>query len=205
MPEVAVIGGGWTIEETSFSPAEMEEITGLPQQLLRLWRSRGYLPKKDQGRWSRHSAKEVASAYLLHALSRLGVSPSDAVGDAATTSRDLLFFAMISGDGACEFTGQSDEAERLRFRFEDDLGIARMVTKPANEDRFILSLGARDTWRCPDLCRLIENEGLEYFFSIDLLVAGRKIAERAGRPLYSFIHETADSDGAAIRRLSRAR
>lgn len=196
---------GWSVREASFTPAQMQGISGLPQQLLRVWRSRGYLPEKDRGQWSKHSASELATAYLLNAFSKLGVPPSESLGEVVRTSRDLLFFALSSGDGACDFTGPRGAVDTLKERFDNDMQIARVVTAPLNECRFLLSDGEGRTSRHADLSHLIEAERIEFCSYIDLLVAGRRIVERAGKPLYSFIYADGDTESANVRRLSQPR
>lgn len=205
MTEATLIEDGWLVTQATFSPAEMTAITKLPQPLLRLWRSRGYLPQKSNGRWSKHPASEVSAAYLLHALSLLGVPPSEAVETSATVANDLLFFALVSGDGACDFIGERTAVEKLRRRFEEDFDLARRIAGPSNEQRFVLSQGGPDIWRCDDLCHMIEEERLEYHYCVDLLVAGRSIIERAGRPLYSFAQQGETNAGPRIRRLSHGK
>lgn len=205
MAEVLKIGNGWHVTQATFSPAEMEAVTKLPQPLLRLWRSRGYLAQKNKGQRSRHSASDIAIAYLLHALSQLGVPPSVAAGKSVAMANDLLFFALVAGDGACEFVGPRGEIENLQHRFEDDFGLARKIANPTNEDRFIVSQGGAEVWRCADLCRLIEEERLEYHFCVDLLVAGKSILERARRPLFSCALDDDSDAGPRIRRLSHGK
>lgn len=205
MKEVIRVEGDWFVSQAAFSPAETEAITKLPQPMLRLWRSRGYLAQTEKGRWSRHVAEEVALVYLLQSLTKMGLPPSEAAGKAAEIVPDLLFFALVSGDGACDFAGPRDAVEAMRHRFDDDFALARQIAKPTCEDRFVVSEGSLEIWRCADLSSIIEQERLEIHNCLDLLVAGRRIVERAGRPFFSFVHEGTSADGSRIRRLSHGR
>ncbi|MBU2941564.1 hypothetical protein Q4525_14030 [Shimia thalassica] len=199
---LAAMGDGWQIVPSTFEARDVLNITGLPQSLLRLWRKRGYLPEKERGRWAKHDTKEIMDAYLLFALSRLGVAPSDARPLLERLSNDLLFFAVTSGDGACEFVGQSSEVEKLRHQFDDAMDIARSIVKPVDERRFLLSTGGASFSRVGDLAELVESERNEYFFCIDLIAAGRGIVERAKKPLLSFIYGGDQQTSAQVRRLS---
>ncbi len=202
MSEAETLKDGWRTVRTSFGAKDVLGITGLPQSLLRLWRKRGYLPQKEKGRWAKHDAPEVLDAYLLHAFSKLGVAPSEASSKLGCLSADLLFFAVLAGDGACEFLGPSFEVEELRHRFDDSLDIARSIIQPSDERRFLISTGGPIFERCHDLTELIEAERNEYFFCIDLIAAGRGIVERAQKPLISFIYEGERGASPSVRRLS---
>ncbi len=192
----------WVFEPASFSAKEVTEIVGLSKQLLRLWRSRGYLPEKDKGKWSIYNASEVVDTYLLFALSKLGVAPSEASRLVPELSTDLLFFVATSGDGACDFVGPRNEVEILREAFDRDMRTARVMIRPNDESRYVVSDGSSNLCRHSDLGAALENEMLEYFFSIDLVTAGRRIVERAKRPLLSFVYQGLCADTPMVRRLS---
>lgn len=195
----------WLVQETEFSPRELEEISGMSQQLARLWRSRGHLPTSQKGRWNSHSAREVVRAYLLCALSKLGVAPSDSGQAVADVESAVYFFAVSAGDGACDFRGPRSLVEDLRRQYDEDLGLARALAKPGDERRFLVSKGGAEVFRQSDLSGAIENEQFEHFFCIDLLTAGKGIATRAGKPLCSFIYRDAEGTESKVRRLSHGR
>lgn len=205
MTETIKLSDGWLVRQTTFSPAETEAITGLPQSMLRLWRSRGYLSHPEKGRWSKNTVADVALVYLMNTLTRLGFSPSFAVACANSLVADLIFFGLISGDGACEFIGPKGMVIAMRNRFDDDFALARLVGRPTSEDRFVLVDADRGLHRCADLARVIEDEKFEHLSCIDLLVAGRRIVERAGRPLFTFDHKGQTDNVTPIRRLSHSR
>ena len=193
---------GWRVSPTSFSPKEAAEVTGASQSAIRLWRSRGYLPENELGRWAKHDSHEVMSIYLLNAFSKLGVAPSEAGKRLQALGRDLFFFAVTSGDGACDFVGPRPDVEALRTSFDDSFTLPREVCRPVDERRFLLSEGGPDFRRQADLQRAIEEEQLTYFYCIDLVAAGRTVAARAKKPLLTFIQEKTEARPQNVRLLS---
>lgn len=205
MDKALAPGSDWRVEQSSFSSKETMSITGAPQALLRLWRSRGYLPSKEKGRWTKHDATEVATVYVLYSLSRLGVGPSDVAEVLHGLVADLLFFAITSGDGAVGFRGPARDAETLRREYDESLDLARQIARPRDERRFVIADQGGPISRCADLSELIEREQLEYFYCIDLVAAGRALAERAQRPLIAISFAGGAYHTPKVRRLSHGR
>lgn len=120
-------------------------------------------------------------------------------------SADLLFFAVLAGDGACQFLGPSSEVAALRHSFDDSLEVARSLIQPSDERRFLISTGGPIFERCSDLAQMIEAERNEYVFCIDPVAAGRRIVERAQKPLISFVYAGGANASPRVRRLSHGR
>ena len=205
MDQTRVFGGKWRIEQSSFSSRETMFIAGATQALLRLWRKRGYLPAREKSGWTRYDATEVASVYVLYSLSRLGVGPSEVAGDLEDLVADLLFFAITSGEGAVGFIGPASDTEELRSAFEDAFDLARQIAGSRDERRFVIADRGGPISRHANLSDLIERERLEYFYCIDLVAAGRSIAERAQRPLITLSFEGEVDEEPNVRRLSHVR
>lgn len=193
---------GWSVEYQTFAAREALEITRLPQPLLRLWRQRGYLPEKEKGRWAKHDAREIARIYLLYAFSKLGVAPSDAVRIVGDLSADLLFFSILSGDGACEFLGPPSQVNAMRRQFDESFEVARSVVQPKDERRYVVSVHGGAYKRVSDINDMIDVGASEYFSCIDLVAAGGGIAVRAQKPLVTFRFRADHSDEPKVRRLS---
>lgn len=198
-------GGEWRVELSTFSSRETMSITGAPQALLRLWRKRGYLPRNENGGWAKHDAMDVASVYVLYSLSRLGVGPSDVTDVLDGLVADLFFFAISSGDGAIGFRGPTEDTKRLRNAFEETLGLARQIARPHDERRFLVADRGGPITRYADLRALIECERFEYFYCIDLVAAGRGMAERAQRHLLTLSAQDDKAEAPNVHRLSHAR
>ncbi|PWG15852.1 hypothetical protein [Salibaculum griseiflavum] len=192
----------WNVEYQTFGAKEVLEITRLPQPLLRLWRQRGYLPEKEKGRWAKHDAYEIARVYLLSAFSKLGIAPSEASGIVGDLATDLLFFSILSGDGACEFLGPPSQVEALRRQFDESFEVARSVVQPKDERRYVVSVHGGAYKRVSDINDMIDAGASEYFSCIDLVAAGGGIAVRAQKPLVAFRFRAAHSDEPKVRRLS---
>jgi DNA-binding transcriptional MerR regulator len=199
------LSANWSVEYQSFGAKEVLEITRVPQPLLRLWRQRGYLPEKEKGRWAKHDAREITTIYLLSALSKLGFAPSDTGATVSKLAADLLFFAVLSGDGACEFLGPPSEVEALRHRFDESFELARTIIQPQDERRYVVSVHGGALERIGDLNDMIDAEASEYFSCLDLIAAGRGILVRAQRPLATFRFQTEDANAPKVRRLSHGR
>lgn len=199
---VMKLGSGWSVEYQTFGAKDVLEITRLSQPLLRLWRQRGYLPEKEKGRWAKYDANEIARVYLLYALSKLGMAPSDAAQYVGDLAHDLLFFATLSGDGACEFLGPPSEVNVLHREFDDSFELARSVIRPKDERRYVVSVHGSSFERVADLNRMIDNEASEYFSCIDLVAAGRGMVLRAQKPLVTFRFSTDHANAPKVRRLS---
>ncbi|WP_160972596.1 MerR family transcriptional regulator [Thalassovita mangrovi] len=199
---VMKLRSGWSVEFQTFGAKEVLEITRLPQALLRLWRQRGYFPEKEKGRWAKYDANEIASIYLLYAFSKLGMAPSHAAHFAGDLAPDLLFFATLSVDGACEFLGPPSEVDVMRREFDDSFDLARSVIEPKDERRYVVSVHGSAFERIGDLNDMINSEASEYFSCIDLVAAGRGIAIRAQRPLVTFRFSTDQAEAPKARRLS---
>lgn len=197
--------GEWRVEQSSFSSKETMFITDASQALLRLWRNRGYLRQNEKGGWTKHYATDVASVYVLYSLSRLGVGPSEVAEVLNDLVADLLFFAITSGDGAVGFHGPAGCAEKLRNAFEETLDLARQIARPRDERRFVVADRGGPISRYADLSELIERERFEYFYCIDLVAAGRGMAERAQRPLVTLSFGNEEGVEPKVRRLSHAR
>lgn len=197
--------GEWRVEQSSFSSKDTMSITGAPQALLRLWRNRGYLPENERGGWTKHDATELASVYVLYSLSRLGVGPSEVAEVLDGLVADLLFFAITAGDGAVGFSGPAGHTKRLRNAFDETFDLARQITRPRDERRFVVADRGGPISKCADLSELIERERFEYFYCIDLVAAGRCVAERAQRPLVTLFSAYEEGMEPKVRRLSHAR
>tara|TARA_Y100000815_G_C13289481_1_gene480195 strand:- start:583 stop:1191 length:609 start_codon:yes stop_codon:yes gene_type:complete len=198
------LGSGWSVEYQTFGAKETLEITRLPQPLLRLWRQRGYLPEKEKGRWAKHDINDIAKIYLLSAFSKLGIAPSDATRIVGDLASDLVFFAILSGDGACEFLGPPSQVDAMRRQFDESFDLARSFVMPNDERRYVVSVQAAAFERIGDLNDMIDSEASEYFSCIDLVAAGRGIVERAQKPLVTFRFTAGKSEELTVRRLSHS-
>lgn len=192
----------WSVEYQTFGAKEVLEITRLPQPLLRLWRQRGYLPEKEKGRWAKYDAHEIAKIYLLSAFSKLGIAPSDASGIVGDLATDLLFYSVLSGDGASEFLGPASHVEALRRKFDESFEVARSVIKPKDERRYLVSVHGSAYERVCDISEMLDVGASEYFSCIDLVAAGNGIAARAQKPLVTFRYRADHSEAPKVRRLS---
>lgn len=192
----------WDASFATFSPKEVSAITGITPQLLRLWRKRGYVPEKERGQWSKHTTEEVLQVYLIYAFSQLGIAPSEIYLSVNELVPDLFFFTITSADGACSFHGSEIDVSKFRRQFDGSLDVARELTSPVDESRFVVADGVSAFQRCSDISSSIESHSFEFFRCIDLVTAGMAIAARAQRPMVSFHHRTTDSTVATVRHLS---
>lgn len=96
-----------TIENASFSPAELEAVTGLSVDSQRDWRKRGLLPQKEDRKWTRFELTDVVFVMAMKAFSEMGVVLEDAKDAASIAILPVLDFAEM-------LSANSGSASKLR-------------------------------------------------------------------------------------------
>lgn len=84
-----------TVEQASFSPAELEAITGLSVDSQRDWRKRGFLRAKDDRKWNRFDLSDVVFVMVMKAFADMGISLNDAKDAASIAILPVLRFAEL--------------------------------------------------------------------------------------------------------------
>jgi hypothetical protein len=194
---------GWIQTESTFSATELASISGMPLNLQRVWRSRGQLPG-GSGKQARFSSRDVAEIMVRYHLALNGIPPGESVAIGRQAADQVLCFAVVNSDGACEVLGQSDDAEHFLALFKQDLSMAYELAGTSDLAGFLIRGDGGELMLVSDLAQLIHDRRFISGFFIDLDIAAEQLVERAGRPLFS-INVSSGTFGRRIRRVTNGR
>lgn len=187
---------GVPCELATFSASEVERMTGCPQQLQRLWRQRGFIPPTSSYH-SRYDTWEVAQIAIRYQLTQVGQPVSETFTEETCKAAHVaMILALLCADGACEVIGKPFKVQR----FLDKLNDPQLFNKPNTWEwhRYFMSLDGKSfrLWSTPR-----PPAGVLSFAVIDLARLGARMAEQAGKPLFTVRLD----DDAGERRLTYAR
>ncbi|MCL6740576.1 hypothetical protein LZ518_05450 [Sphingomonas sp. RB56-2] len=196
------IGPGLTVSYTEFSPGELSQMTGFSQDLQRVWRKRGQLAGSS-GKTARFNVLKVAELFVRHELSLWGISPKDSIVVGSEAAPNVLYFALLNGDGACQVTGTLSQAEKFIAEFAGGDEIAREMSGCTDNSRFIWSPQRNDFRMAADMGPLLAQEIHTSILVLDLGAMGTTLANRATRPLFS-VHGPTLASERTVRKLTNA-
>ncbi|MBI1175766.1 MAG: hypothetical protein GC139_10965 [Sideroxydans sp.] len=203
----------WRTTYAELTPAELGEVAGVPPELQRVWRKRGYLPALKDAR-ARFDVFLACEVMLLQALALRGIPPSEGASVAKKYAHLILFAALIDregpgevGEGACEVIGPKDAVEAFVRAYDMDTKIIGQLAKTSFEavPEYLVALDDRP----PVLAHELPDEHghLEAATGafVNLMALGLRFAARFGKPLVSVEVSNGDSGEKAkqpvIRRL----
>lgn len=177
------------IRENLWSAAETADLTGVNPLLQRAWRNRGFLGTRRHSRGL--TSFEVAQLRTLRTIRDRGVDLEQAA-PIAERARDVLWFA-VSHDPhrLIQPLGSFDQQAAFRDGLETmidgpsgDLAFLKGAVNIRNRNvvRFVAALKDHQI-AIADLSSIFDGEDEEAALILDLLVIGRRLAERASRPL----------------------
>lgn len=193
-------GVGYTYSFSCLTPAQLAVVTGLSTELQRVWRRRDQLPV-GTGSPARLTAKDAAEVLVRYELSRNGLPPSESGAISAEVAPSVLWFALLSADGACEILGEEATVTAFMDEFDNSDDIARQLSGVDSLTRFIWRADGGDVELAltrDDMGH--EGEHLSVFY-LDLSTAGLVLAERLGRPILTV--ELASGGSGSTRRVRR--
>jgi hypothetical protein len=156
-----------TIHRETFSAAEAEAITGVPQVMMRDWRRRNFLKTKLVGRRAVFQAYDLGHLIALHELTSQGVAVGVAVLAAGVAASIIEFAAEIATCSPADrpFVGLHGSHPR------------RFVIVPRDGD--VVRAGNVDDW-----VAMRDKEGkAASAIVIDCKALGDQIARLAPRPV----------------------
>lgn len=68
------------MENRTFTPGQVHDLTGVSPEKLRIWRQRGHVEHEKEGGWARFQFSEVASIACMAEMIAGGISVGDAAG-----------------------------------------------------------------------------------------------------------------------------
>lgn len=167
----------WTL----FSPAELAVLSGLNAEMQRVWRRRDQLP--GTGNPTRFTSLEAAEVLVRHRLSLFGVTPGQSQEIGQRAAPLAVYFSLLDADGACEVLGQKDDVDRILDDHDNGDRLARWITGVEEINRFLWRADDGDLDLVADIQDItLPGEHITAFF-IDLMAAGSRLGETAGRPL----------------------
>jgi hypothetical protein len=170
--------------------------------MQRVWRRRHQLPE-GQGSPARFTGGEAAEVMIRYELSRFGVPPGESADIGKKAATMVLWFALLSADGACEVFGHESDVGQFLEQFENSHALAADLAGATTLARYV--------WRASgdklDFVSDLQDVGLfgDFLsgFFIDLAHAGTRLAEVAGRPLLTVEIEPIEGHpGKRVRRLT---
>jgi len=200
--EVQLGEATFRVEATLFGASDLAEISGMPMQMTRLWRSRGLLPERPRGR-SIYSARDVAEIMVRYDLSRLGVPPSESSKIASAAADMVIWFALLSCDGACEVIGSAEAVEKFIAAFERNEKPVELISRVTNAFQFLVAAPSQKPEFVAQIEDLLRSRGVRAAMFIDLSQVALDLGENARRPLFSV--RQLDKSKEAVRRLTGQR
>lgn len=187
----------------NFSASELTAITGIPLPLQRAWRSRDQLPG-GSGKSALFTSRDVAEIFVRYQLSLNGIAPGDSEQIGKAAAQVILYFALLSCDGACEVRGPAEDNARFLYCFEHEEGVAYEIAEKPEVKGFLWRGDGGALSLVPDVQRWMDEKRFAANFFLDLEVAALRFGELAGRPLVS-IEMSPGSSERRFRRLTDGR
>jgi hypothetical protein len=184
--------GEFDLALATFGPPETEAIADIPQPLQRLWRHRGHIPSGPRYAHFKFTSLEVAELCVRYRLSGCSVPPAQSGDLGKSAGRVALLAALRHGDHALELIGTTREAGDAIRQLSHDPAIAAAICGIDCMDarRYLWSADGSDFAfaGANEVQRLASRS--ELFLLIDLVAMGRRIAERAKRPLATLTYRS---------------
>jgi len=183
----------------------LAEVTGLSTELQRVWRRRDQLPVAT-GSPARFNAKDAAEVLVRYELSRNGLPPGESGALSAEVAPSVLWFALLSADGACEIFGEEATVTAFLEHFENSDEIARDIPGMGALSRFVWRADGGEMDITNDRQNMGEEGDYLSVFYMDLATAGVLLANRIGHPLVTVeMSMEGAPPGKRIRRLTGRR
>jgi hypothetical protein len=170
----------WPLNYASYSPAELERISGLSTDMQRVWRRRGHLPPVASGH-ARFDPAQVIEISIRFALSKLGVSPTESRVIDEGAIAGALYHALLGHHGSCEVIGPPAEVDAFLDVYEDrDLAFSLAGYPEASN---YLIWDDEDGVRIVDDPQGVFDQRTISTIAIDLTVVGAQMMERGRKPI----------------------
>lgn len=166
-----------------FSPGEVASITGLSADLQRVWRRRGHLPARS-GSHASFDARDVAAIAVRHDLTRMGFAPPDTVEIGRLSAPIVLYFALLSSDGAAHLQGGFKRIAEITQRLIDDETLAMLISEVRKPRRYVL-ITEPPAWEfVDDAAATLSEERFPAMLVLDLALIGQRLVTQNPKPLF---------------------
>jgi len=167
-----------------FSPGDVAAMTGLSTDLQRVWRRRGHLPARSESRAS-FDARDVAAIAVRHELARMGFSPPDTVEIGIKAAPLVLFYALLSGDGAADLRGGLKRLAEIAERFAQDEKVAKSISGVDHPYRYLWSSSPPMIEFVDDACAMLSADRFSAMLVLDLAVIGHQLVANSPKALFT--------------------
>jgi len=166
-----------------FSPGEVAGITGLSADLQRVWRRRGHLPART-GSHASFDARDVAALAVRHDLARMGFAPPDTVEIGRLAAPIVLYFALLSSDGAAHLQGRFKRIAQITQRLTDDEKLAMVISEVRKPWRYVLITDPPAWEFVGDAAATLSEERFPAMLVLDLALIGQRLVIENPKPLF---------------------
>lgn len=169
--------------ELTFTPAEVEEVTGLTTTMQRDWRRRRFLKVQPQSH-ARFRTKEVAEILVMKLLADRGLGPASTRSFSRRAAESVLWYAYENSN-AVATRGTSEEIAEYHRIFGQDLKeIERLIgTKTAGLCKYFVAFSDNDFVNSSDLDECFGRESIQPAVVLNLEAIGSHLVAKAGKPL----------------------
>lgn len=175
-PEVAL---------AKFTVKEFAGISGMPEDLVRLWRSRGHI-RDGGGRGASYSANVMADAMFRYDLSRYGIPPSESVQIGAECAGKILRYIMINHPDACRVLGPREAVDHLKSLHQNSDMLVKMFYGADIGDEMLARIDGGELQFIPFEGRDLDSYDYRSALVFNLQGYAKRIVELAGKPILSF-------------------
>jgi hypothetical protein len=192
------------IKRDLVTPAEIERITGLGVETQRVWRRRGYLPGGATGH-ARFDIFDIAAIMVRHELSKRGMALSESLAYGAVAAPMVVWSTLMYGAGVCEVVGEAPAVDQFEHDYHFDTKVICPIAgvEVSETRRYLLVLGDDPPALEDSLSEVIEASAAQSGYFVNLDELGRRLGERAGRPLLTV--EVSPARDIAPKKLERRR
>lgn len=177
------IDGVGRVALNHFSAKEVAAATGLSTELQRVWRRRGHLPSCGEGRAS-FDSNEVAAIAVRHDLTRFGFAPPETIEIGRLAGPIVLYFALLTSDGAANLSGGLKRIAEISQRFAQDDRIAELISGVQRPKRFIWSSNPPELDFVDDAASNLSEERFPVMLVLDLALIGQRLVTQNPKPLF---------------------
>lgn len=182
-----------TVDLEMFTSTEASRISGMPQDMLRLWRSRGHLPAKT-GRGAVYTALEIAEIMVRYDLSLNGIAPAKSAEIGSRGAQSIMWIALINHPICCEIIGNEVQIESLQeLHRETDLVVKSLFPLGGKGD-LLFRRDSMEPEILADLQTPIDERSFKSAMILNFQTYARVLVNEAGQPLLCLSYGVGEGD-----------
>ncbi|MBU2326091.1 MAG: hypothetical protein KJ755_01840, partial [Alphaproteobacteria bacterium] len=173
----------WNCSPALFPSNVVAEIAGMQPDMLRLWRSRGHLPKLKK-RGVAYSAFEIAEIMVRYELSNNGIAPAKSDKLGRECAPIIVHMGVLNHPRCCEVIGPANVVEQLQQFHQESSEFVTHLTHCHSPKLFLVR---RDS-EYPDLFSTLDALDERLFKSamvLNLHKCAEIIIARSKQPLFT--------------------